>query len=193
MDTLKAEKRDMSVKAKKLRREGYVTGNIFGREIEGSIPIQMDKQDAERVFREKKKGSQLYLDIDGQLMDVLIKELHYNSMKNQYEEVDFQALVSSEKVHSVAEVVLLNHDKIQTGILQLALEEIPYRALPSALVEKAEIDVGEMRPGDSVKVGDLAIASNPDIELDINPDTVIVLVSEPHTSAVTENDSASEE
>ncbi|MCD7736669.1 MAG: 50S ribosomal protein L25 [Lachnospiraceae bacterium] len=193
MDTLKAEKRDMSVKAKKLRREGYVTGNIFGREIKGSIPIQIDRQEAERVFREKKKGSQLYLEVNGQTMDVLIKEVHFNSMKNQYEEVDFQALVSSEKVHSVAEVVLLNHDKLQTGILQLALEEIPYRALPSALIEKVEIDVGEMHPGDSIKVGDLAIASNPDIELSTSPDTVVVLVSEPHTSVEKEDDSASEE
>ncbi|MCD7815098.1 MAG: 50S ribosomal protein L25 [Lachnospiraceae bacterium] len=193
MDTLKAEKRDMSVKAKKLRREGYVTGNIFGREIEGSIPIQINKREAERVFREKKKGSQLYLNVDGQMMDVLIKEMDYNSMKNQYDEVDFQALVSSEKVHSVAEVVLLNHDKIQAGILQLALEEIPYKALPSALVEKVEIDVGEMRPGDSIKVGDLAIASNPDIELATSLDTVVVLVSESHMSAVQDEDAASEE
>ena len=33
MNTLKAEKRSMDVKAKKLRREGYVTGNVFGREM----------------------------------------------------------------------------------------------------------------------------------------------------------------
>ena len=44
MNTLKAEKRSMDVKAKKLRREGYVTGNLFGREIEGSLPIQMTKK-----------------------------------------------------------------------------------------------------------------------------------------------------
>ena len=30
MNTLKAEKRSMDVKAKRLRREGYVTGNVFG-------------------------------------------------------------------------------------------------------------------------------------------------------------------
>lgn len=34
MTTLKAEKRDMSVKAKKLRREGYVTGNWSASEPE---------------------------------------------------------------------------------------------------------------------------------------------------------------
>ncbi|MCD7956063.1 MAG: 50S ribosomal protein L25 [Lachnospiraceae bacterium] len=188
MDTLKAEKRDKTVKAKRLRREGYVTGNIFGREIEGSIPIKIDRRDAERVFKTKKKGSQLYLDVEGTKMDVLIKEMDYNSMKGQYDEVDFQALVSSEKVHSVAEVVLLNHDKIQKGILQVVLEEIAYKALPSALVEKVEIDVGEMKPGDSIKVGDLPIASDPDVELATSRDAVVVLVTEPHASAAAEEE-----
>ena len=49
MNTLKAEKRSMDVKAKRLRREGYVTGNLFGREIEGSIPVKMQKSDVERL------------------------------------------------------------------------------------------------------------------------------------------------
>ena len=40
MNTLKAEKRSMDVKAKKLRREGFVTGNLFGKAIEGSISIE---------------------------------------------------------------------------------------------------------------------------------------------------------
>ena len=36
MNTLKAEKRTLAVKAKKLRREGYVTGNVFGKEMKES-------------------------------------------------------------------------------------------------------------------------------------------------------------
>ena len=40
MNTLKAEKRTMDTKAKRLRREGYVTGNVFGREMEGSHACQ---------------------------------------------------------------------------------------------------------------------------------------------------------
>ena len=34
MNTLTAEKRDLKTKAKKLRKEGYVIGNLFGRDIE---------------------------------------------------------------------------------------------------------------------------------------------------------------
>ena len=37
MNTLTAEKRDLKTKAKKLRKEGYVIGNLFGRDIENSI------------------------------------------------------------------------------------------------------------------------------------------------------------
>ena len=42
MNTLKAEKRTMDTKAKRLRREGYVTGNVFGREMEGSLPVKIE-------------------------------------------------------------------------------------------------------------------------------------------------------
>ena len=32
MNTLSAEKRDMQIKAKKLRREGFVTGDVYKRQ-----------------------------------------------------------------------------------------------------------------------------------------------------------------
>lgn len=41
MNTLKAERRDMKTKAKKLRREGFVTGNVFGKNMPESIPLQI--------------------------------------------------------------------------------------------------------------------------------------------------------
>lgn len=176
MNTLKAEKRTMDVKAKRLRREGFVTGNVFGREIKGSIPVKISKNEAERLLKTNGKGSQIILNIDGTDMDVLIKEIDYNALKGQVDEIDFQALVSGEKVHSVAEIHLLNHEKVITGVLQQMLKEVSYRALPSALVEKIELDVGDMRVGDKIKVRDLAITSDKDVQLQTDLDTVVVEV-----------------
>ena len=176
MNTLKAEKRSMDVKAKRLRREGFVTGNVFGREIKGSIPVKISKNEAERLLKTNGKGSQVLLNVDGIEMDVLIKEIDYNSLKGQVDEIDFQALVSGEKVHSVAEIHLLNHEKVTTGVLQQMLKEVSYRALPSALVEKIELDVGSMRVGDTIRVRDLAIASDKDVQLQTDLDTVVVEV-----------------
>ena len=174
MTTLKAETRDKNVKAKRLRREGYVTGNVFGREITGSIPVKIGQREVERLLKTSNKGSQLMLEVDGKTYDVLIKEIDYDAMKNH------------EKVHSVAEVVLLNHEKVVDGILQQKLEEISYKALPAALVDRIEIDVESMKIGDVVLVKDLAIASNPDIDLMTDPEAVVVTVTRAHNAPVEE-------
>ncbi len=178
MNTLKAEKRDMSIKAKRLRREGYVTGNVFGKEIKGSIPIKLEKSAVDRLLKIHRRGSQVMLDVDGESMDVLLKEINFNSLKGQVDEIDFQALVKGEKVQSVAEVILENHDKVASGVLQLLLEEVPYRALPGDLIEKVMVDVGNLKVGDSIKVGDLDMAKNEKVDLLIDPETIIVTVSE---------------
>ena len=182
MNTLKAEKRDMSIKAKKLRREGFVTGNLFGRELEDSIPLKFDKGEIERLLKVENKGGQVMLEVAGETYDALIKEVDYNPLKGYVDEIDFQALVSNEKVHSVAEVVLLNHEKVLDGILQQKLEEISYKALPAALVDRVEIDVESMKIGDAVLVKDLAIASNPDIDLMTDPEAVVVTVTRAHNA-----------
>ena len=117
MNTLKAEKRTMDVKAKKLRREGYVVGNVFGREIKGSIPVKMGKKEVEKLLKTDGKGSQIMLDVDGTQYDVLIKDILFNPTAGRIDEIDFQALVSNEMVHSVAELVFENHEKIAEGVL----------------------------------------------------------------------------
>ena len=191
MNTLKAEKRDMTTKAKKLRREGYVTGVIYGREMAESIPLKIEKPAVERILKTNGKGSQVMLEVDGQTYDALIKEIDFDTLKGQLLEIDFQALVSNEKVHSVAEIVLLNHEKVTGGVLEQMLEEISFRAYPDALVDKVEIDAGKLRVGDTVHVKDLDIARNPKIEIQTDPEAVIVRVQEVYNTA--EEDAEGEE
>ena len=192
MTTLKVQRRNMETKAKKLRREGYVTGNLFGKEIEGSIPLQIEKQEAERIERECMKGSQLYLELDGKTYDVLIKEMDYRPMDHQILEMDFQALVKGEKVHSVAEVILLNKEKVTEGVLEQLLEEIAYKATPEELVEKVEIDCAALRLGDTLKVADLDVAKNYKIDLQTDLDAPIVSILASNNE-VPEDEEAEEE
>ena len=188
MNTLKAQKRDMETKAKKLRREGYVTGNLFGKEIEGSILLKIEKKEAERIQRECMKGSQIMLDVEGKKYDVLIKELDYDPLKRAIIEMDFQALVSGEKVHSVAEIVLHNKEKVMEGVLEQMLEEISYKALPEDLVDKIDIDCGDLRLGDSIKVSDLDLAKNKNVDIQTHLDATIVSVIASHNDTEDEDE-----
>lgn len=193
MTTLKVQRRNMETKAKKLRREGYVTGNLFGKEIEGSIPLQIEKQEAERIERECMKGSQLYLELDGKTYDVLIKEMDYRPMDHQILEMDFQALVKGEKVHSVVEVILLNKEKVTEGVLEQLLEEIAYKATPEELVEKVEIDCATLRLGDTLKVADLDIAKNDKIDLQTDLDAPIVSILASNNEVPEDEEESAEE
>ena len=180
MNTLKAEKRDMSIKAKKLRREGFVTGNLFGRELEDSIPLKFDKAEIEKLLKVESKGGQVMLEVAGETQDALIKEVDYNSMTRKIDEIDFRALVSDEKVASTAEIVILNREAVIGGVLQEDLSEIAYKAFPSALVETTTLDAAGLKVGDTVRVKDLEIAKNKDIDLKTDPEAVVLSVIPVH-------------
>ncbi len=66
--------------------------------------------------------------------------------------VDFQALVSTEMVHSTAEIVLENGEKVLSGVLQDALKEVAYKAFPADLVDTINVDVAGMKVGDVIRV-----------------------------------------
>lgn len=183
MNTLKAEKRDLSIKAKKLRREGFVTGNLFGHELETSIPLKMEKGAIDQLLKKERKGGQVMLEVEGKTYNALIKEIDYNSLKKYVNEIDFQALVSNEMIHSTAEIHLINLEKLSAGVPQQMLHEISFKALPAALVDKVEIDAGTMKVGDTIKVKDLPIAQNKDVNLMTDLETTVVTVTEVHASA----------
>ena len=189
MNTLKAERRDLAEKAKKLRREGFVTGNVFGHQIQGSIPVKMNRPEVEKLLKEHGKGSKLTLELEGKTYPVLIKEVQFNTLKGQFDEVDFQALVSDEMIRSVAEIQIYNHDKVREGVLQQELTEVSYSALPADLVEKVVIDAENLKVGDTVTVGDLELAKNPKIHLHTDLHSVIVTVTAVSAAAEAEEES----
>ena len=96
--------------------------------------------------------------------------------------IDFQALVSNEKVHSVAEIVLVGHEKDAGGVLEQLLEEVQFKAYPSALVDKVEVDVSNMKVGDSIKVKDLTLSSDKDVDVMTDPETTVVTLQYVHNN-----------
>lgn len=193
MTTFKVQKREMTKKAKQVRREGFVTGNLFGKDIDGSISLVIERKEAERIQRECLKGSQLFIELDGKKYNVLLKELDFNPMKNQILEIDFQSLVKGEKVHTVAEIVLHNKDKVAGGLLEQLLTEVSYKALPDALIEKIDIDCSKLKLGETLTVADLDIAKDKNIEIVTHLDTPVVSVIAPKGDIPEEETTTEEE
>ena len=178
MITLKAEKRNPNVKAKKLRREGYVTGSLSGKEMKEPVALQFDGAEAAKFIKANKEGTQIYLDIDGEKVDALVKNIDYNPIEKQLMALDFQALVAGEKVSTTVAVKLEHADLVQ-GIVEQELEEIHYKADPANLLDTIVIDFNGY-PADvrDIHVKDLPLPEGKQVHFITPEDAVVVHIGE---------------
>lgn len=178
MITLKAEKRNPNVKAKKLRREGYVTGILSGKEMKEPVALQFDAAEAAKFIKANKEGTQIYLDIEGEKVDVLVKNIDYNPIEKQLMALDFQALVAGEKV-STTVAVKLEHTELVQGIVEQEMEEIHYKADPANLLDTIVIDFNGY-PADvrDIHVKDLPIPEGKQVHFITPEDAVVVHIGE---------------
>ena len=101
-------------------------------------------------------------------------------------------LTTLQKVHSTAAVQIENREKVLEGALQECLEEIEYKALPAALVDHVTVDVAGMKVGDVIRVKDLEISKNPDVDIHTDPEAIVVMVDAIRNS-IPEDEEADEE
>lgn len=156
MTTLKTTKRNPEVKAKKLRRDGFATGVLYGREMDENIPLQFSAVDASRFIKSHKEGSQVILDFGDTKTSAIVKNIDYDAMKRQVMALDFQALVAGEAISTTVPVKLKNEGAVQ-GFVDQELTEIHYKADPAHLLEPIEIDLTKFHTGDALYVKDLGL------------------------------------
>ena len=178
MITLKVEKRNPEVKAKKLRRDGFVCGVLYGKEMKESTPIQLTEPEALRFIKANKEGTQVMLDLDGKQVDALVKNIDYGPMKKQIMALDFQALVAGETVATSVQVILENEDAAQ-GIVEQTLNEVHYKADPANMLDTIVIDFKTLSPDvREFHVKDLVIPEGKTVHITTPEDTLIFHIAE---------------
>lgn len=177
MENINVQKRDFTVKAKKMRRLGIIPGSVFGKSIPESISIQMEGSIARSLVRLKREGSKLVLNIDGRKIPVQIKEKNLNTVDNEILHISFQALTQDEKVNSVIHIILVNEDKIK-GSLEKMMLEIPYASFPDDMIDMITVDVDGMPAGTVLTVGDIQEINNDKIDLQADSDSIVFKISD---------------
>ena len=178
MITLKVEKRNPEVKAKKLRRDGFVCGVLYGKEMKESTPIQLMEPEALRFIKANKEGTQVMLDLDGKQVDALVKNIDYDPMMKQIMALDFQALVAGETVATSVQVILENEDAAQ-GIVEQTLNEVHYKADPANMLDTIVIDFKTLSPDvREFHVKDLVIPEGKTVHITTPEDTLIFHIAE---------------
>src|SRR5258706_14100522 len=124
-------------KVKKLRKEGTLTGNVYGKELK-SIAVQMPTKSFLSVFEEAGHSGVVDLKLGEETIPTLVHEVTYDHIERFPLHVDFYKVNLKEKVKTNVPVVLTGEPAAVTeklGLLLQNLDEVEVEALPTDLPE----------------------------------------------------------
>lgn len=178
--TLTVQKRELlGKKVKKLRREGILPANIYGKEIT-STAVQVPYKDFTPVFKEVHQTGLVDVILDGKKHPVLIHNMHVDPVSHTPLHADFFEVNLKEKITTMVPVFQIGESKAVTekvGILMQPISEIEVEALPTDLPEHIEVPVEDLAEIDQqLVVSDLKAPEGVTILTD--PSQVVVKVVE---------------
>jgi large subunit ribosomal protein L25 len=122
-------------RAKKIRAENMIPGVIYSKGEE-TKHISMNPADFFKVYKEAGSSAVIHLDLDGEDIPVLIREVQTDPIKDMvFLHVDFLKLDLKEKIKVNVPIVLLNKESIrlQPSILMQLTDEIEVECLPTEI------------------------------------------------------------
>lgn len=175
--TLNAKTRNHEDSAKKLRKDGWIPGCVYGKSCE-AFNIVISQKDLQKCLA--KHATKLTLHVDGKKKYLVgVEELQRGPLQNSLLHISFHAMSANEvaSLHIPIEFVGKALGQMEGGILKENFHEITVKGLPADLPDSLQVDVSKMNIGDSIHVEDIADQFNFDF---LQEDMTKILVSCSH-------------
>ena len=182
--SLKVMKRDTMKKSdlRKLREKDLVPGVIYGEGLEDNILISVPLKNITNLIRlESEEDFLVELEIEKSKKKFIavLQDEQFNPITDEVTHIDFYS-VSLEKpitskvpIHFIGEPIGAK----EGGVLFRTLYEVELEAKPLDLPSFIEVNISDLKIGDSIHISDLEIS--PNVKILHNPDETIVTVSTP--------------
>lgn len=171
--------------SRRTRRQGKLPAVLYGAG-KNPVPLAVDPKDIHRIvhldtgvntvfwLRVQDKEETLAMIADWQLHPVRDELLH----------VDFKRIDPNKPTAATVPIVVVGDAygvKNQGGVLEIVTREIEIECLPAEIPDRFEVDVSELKIGDSIRAGDLPLSGS--MRLLEPPETVLVHVVAPRVEA----------
>lgn len=169
-------------KAKKLRAQGMLPGVVYGEG--GAVPIVFNAHEFE-VLWHAARGENVLINLEIQNGGVetkksLVREIQREPVWGKILHVDFQHISLTKKITVKVPVHLVGTAvgvKDTGGILQHTFRELEVSCLPTEIPQHIDVDVTNLKIGDSIHVRDLKLS--PGIQILVDGDLSVVSVVPP--------------
>jgi large subunit ribosomal protein L25 len=182
--SLKVEKRKvLGKKVKKLRKEGILPANIYGKNVK-SLAVQVSLKDFLPIYKKVGETGIVEVMVEGEKTPrhALIHNVQKDPVTDQPLHADFHQVSLTEKITASIPVELVGESSAvvqKLGVLIQPLSEVEVEALPTELPEQFTVDISGLKEIDqAITVGDLKppagvkiLTSEKEILVKINPPT----------------------
>lgn len=175
---LKVFPRGQDKSAKQLRRQGFVPIIFYG-DDESLCPLVATRKEINSLIRRLGESAIFEVAMEEDIRTVVLKEVQRDPVTHEVIHMDLQALKSNEKVSMSIPIRLVGADELESKgrVLQRQAETVNVEGYAHLLPPHIEVYVGDMEPGDVIKVCDLKVDG--DVAVQDPPDKVIAVVLTP--------------
>lgn len=165
-----------SAQARRARRAGKVPAVLYGAD-QTNVNLFVAAADVERIVTDRMRI--VSLELGGEAVDAMLKEIQYDVYGDIVFHMDFQRLVRGEKVevHLPIRLKGAGERKASDGAVEQHLFKITLLADPMNLPDEIVFDVSGLKIGDAVEAGDLPLPEG--AELQDAPNENVATVVEP--------------
>ena len=163
-----------SAESRRLRREGLIPGVLYGRST--PVPIAVAERDL-RVALTGPGGTHAVLDVTvdgGSSHSAILKDFQVSVVRGTLTHIDLQEVRLDQPIQTVVTVRLIG-DPVgvkEGGLLSQVSNEVRVEALPLEIPEHLDVDVSEMRIGDTLRLSELEVPDN--VTLLDDPETTVL-------------------
>lgn len=188
------ERKVFGRKVGKLRREGILPANIYGKKIK-SLAVQIKADEFQKVFSEAGETGLVELKLGEKVHPVLVHNVQLDPVSDLPLHVDFLEVDLKEKVTATVPIELIGESPAgkEGGVVVQQMHEVEVEALPADLPEKIEVNTSGLAEIDQViKVGELKVDKSK-VEIKEDPERIVVSVAPPAKEEIVAPPPAAEE
>jgi large subunit ribosomal protein L25 len=167
--------------AGRLRREGLIPAVVYGHGADPRSVSVVRRELRAALSGEAGSNALLDLEVDGEAVLALVKEMQRDAVRNEVTHVDFIRVSRDEAVTVEVPIHFEGEASEVTaggGTLDQQLFNLTVTATPGNIPSAITVDVTGMTIGDSVRVGDLTLPSGVTTDVDAEEAVAVAQVSQ---------------
>ena len=178
-------------RSKRLRREGVLPGNIYGRGLD-SVAVQLPRREAESLLSAHGLNSLLELSVEGEKghRPVIVRQVQRHPLSREILHLDFYQVDLARTIQANVPVTLIGEaPAVHTyqGILITGLDHVLVEALPAEIPSHIELSVDFLEELDAqLTVADLVVEDG--VRIMTDPEVMLARIARPRVVAEDEEE-----